>query len=413
MTVWRQTASSEWNQHPDRIRSAIRRTALCEPNDNRLLFVGMDAYRAAGGTFRGDLFTSDQYPDNIELLDRMVAEKASSLASKFRDEGWKWVNFAQEGRHHYRDADWRDLASFEEIAAHSNAKTWTATQKIANDVRERAENDPAVRARFGVVLWLSHKGELECETLQMTREEWVEQQRKPTDDDQDDGDHGDEDDDAHIAPPTEPEKPRISAALTESLSEVMTVAMSKALAGQPAVTLAALLATLRMTIRTYGASPIRIHAKGWSGISPERDYDAGRGSWATEFAATLAIPTEGQLAELSALVATQLDLREMKFDDRIGWRDCRADTVAALAGALSGDRVTAEIGATFDAAAYFSKVSADLIDEACAEMGEPAPKGKKGEKVAIAAAAARSRGWLPPELRTVHYTGPGVAHASA
>ncbi|MGH1557411.1 hypothetical protein ACRAWD_05410 [Caulobacter segnis] len=59
-----------------------------------MLFVGIDAYVAAGGpTFR-DLFTEagEEWVEDIVLLDRLVGEKLTALAQDIRDrEGWKWA----------------------------------------------------------------------------------------------------------------------------------------------------------------------------------------------------------------------------------------------------------------------------------------------------------------------------------
>ena len=85
--------------------------------------------------------------------------------------------------------------------------------------------------------------------------------------------------------------------------------------------------------------------------------------------------------------------------------------VQAIAGALQPEAVNKAIAGAFDAEAmrvYFAGIPTALIDAACVEMGSPAPKGKKAEKAAFAADKAFEAGWLPPELRTVHYSGPGA-----
>ena len=410
-TIWRQAATSEWNQKPERLKESIRRAALCDANDPRLIFIGHDAYRDAGGTFRGDLFTADQYPDNIDLLNRLVHDKANGLAARFREEGWKWVEISPADRYRYRDADWRDFASPDELAAYENAKTWPGKQKVAESVEERAETDPEVRARYGVVCWLSSAGELQYDTLQMTPEEWKEKQIQPIHDDDDGDDREDAPSSDREAAP-ESEKPRISVALTETLSEVMTVALSKAVAAAPNVALSMLLATLKVKLTSYHACPVMLSGQPWRGIALERDRTGDSDlDWVAEFAAAQSMDIEQQIKALSGLVASLIDLRQTRNGTPAS--SSRDPAATAIASALFGGAVQSGIKDAFDPATYFDKVPAALIDEACAEMSEPAPKGKKKEKVEAAAALAREYGWLPPELRTIHYAGPGANHAAS
>ena len=83
----------------DRIRqsrfiepSAIRRMlteGVARASDKRALFVGLDAYVAAGGAVMTDLFQSDNggWLQDVVLVDRLVAEKLDSEAEAVRAEG--------------------------------------------------------------------------------------------------------------------------------------------------------------------------------------------------------------------------------------------------------------------------------------------------------------------------------------
>jgi len=81
------------SRHPQAIRRAMIDTKVAA-TDTRVLFVGIDAYVAAGGpTFR-DLFTEvgEEWVEDIVLLDRLVGEKLTAMAQDIRDrEGWKWA----------------------------------------------------------------------------------------------------------------------------------------------------------------------------------------------------------------------------------------------------------------------------------------------------------------------------------
>ncbi len=88
-----------WFDAPDYDRGAatIRRKLVAGEHDfqsNRIaLFVGIDAYEAAGGTVRRDLF-SDQgtawYSDHA-LMERVAADMLETVAATVRAEGWAWV----------------------------------------------------------------------------------------------------------------------------------------------------------------------------------------------------------------------------------------------------------------------------------------------------------------------------------
>lgn len=81
----------------DRSAVALRRVLTAgevEAAGNALVrFVGIDAYEAAGGVVRRDLFDDDcsRYLSDPELLRRLAVEKLEALAFDVRAEGWSWV----------------------------------------------------------------------------------------------------------------------------------------------------------------------------------------------------------------------------------------------------------------------------------------------------------------------------------
>ena len=62
-------------------------------SDRRAVFVGLDAYEAAGGVVLRDLFQADDggWLEDVALLDRLVAEKLKAEAETIAAEGWKWI----------------------------------------------------------------------------------------------------------------------------------------------------------------------------------------------------------------------------------------------------------------------------------------------------------------------------------
>jgi ParB family chromosome partitioning protein len=82
----------DWQRNPDTIRRLLTHS-LVPATDRKVMFVGLDAYAAAGGTVQRDLFSDDQggWITDAALLERLVAEHLERAAEMVRAEGWKWV----------------------------------------------------------------------------------------------------------------------------------------------------------------------------------------------------------------------------------------------------------------------------------------------------------------------------------
>lgn len=90
-----------WNSVPswDRSEQALRRAVLAKEVeaalDHRVKFLGgIDAYEAAGGEIRRDLFSADGNGvilTNPALLDQLVAERLEGLREQVVAEGWAWA----------------------------------------------------------------------------------------------------------------------------------------------------------------------------------------------------------------------------------------------------------------------------------------------------------------------------------
>jgi ParB family chromosome partitioning protein len=88
--VW--DALPQWNHSPDTIRSHLM-VSNVETHDRRVRFVGIRAYKKAGGHILRDLFQPEHegYLTDPAILDRLVIEKLEAGAKAIRAEGWKWV----------------------------------------------------------------------------------------------------------------------------------------------------------------------------------------------------------------------------------------------------------------------------------------------------------------------------------
>ncbi len=92
--VWEAIARS-YSRDPYYIRRQLTEGAV-RASDRRALFVGIDAYEAAGGVVMRDLFQDDDggWLQDPTLLDRLVIEKLKAEAEVIAAEGWKWIEVA-------------------------------------------------------------------------------------------------------------------------------------------------------------------------------------------------------------------------------------------------------------------------------------------------------------------------------
>lgn len=82
-----------WNRTARNVRLTMTE-AKVPASDRRAVFVGVEAYAAAGGPILRDLFTEDGggWLEDVGMLDRLAAEKLAALATEVRArEGWKWA----------------------------------------------------------------------------------------------------------------------------------------------------------------------------------------------------------------------------------------------------------------------------------------------------------------------------------
>lgn len=81
---------------PQSIRRALTEGEV-RSDDCRVTFVGLEAYFAAGGGLRRDLFAADgDYLTDAQLLGRLVSEKLAIAAEEIKGEGWAWVETSPE-----------------------------------------------------------------------------------------------------------------------------------------------------------------------------------------------------------------------------------------------------------------------------------------------------------------------------
>ena len=92
--VWDAIRNS-WSKEPYQIRRMLTESTV-RASDKRAVFIGIDAYEAAGGIVLRDLFQSDDggWLQDAAMLDRLAAEKLKVMADEIANEGWKWIEVA-------------------------------------------------------------------------------------------------------------------------------------------------------------------------------------------------------------------------------------------------------------------------------------------------------------------------------
>jgi ParB family transcriptional regulator, chromosome partitioning protein len=91
--VWND-AINAWQRRPAELRAAITREEIDVHESALARFVGMDAYEAAGGHVRRDLFSDEEnagYIEDADLLHRLATERLIDLSQVVTREGWGWV----------------------------------------------------------------------------------------------------------------------------------------------------------------------------------------------------------------------------------------------------------------------------------------------------------------------------------
>lgn len=377
----------------------------------RFAFVGRDAYLAAGGALREDLFGDIVLVEDREILMRLYADKIAAVKRELVTvQGWAFAEHRDEVE---RSFAWNTLpldrwmtpeerAILSKGSPHGPAAWNTRRELIA-----RVAQEPEARAASGVIFSVNHKGEIEIDPLRL----------RPVDDGADAeeadtaGDAGDEtdaatekmlDEPALSEPAADEAEPLVaSKPLLEDLSEQLGDAIGECLVAEPELALLAVTAALNSS--KWG-SPVRLYRDG----SPARRSHSDA-AFAAELSRLGALPYDAVLAELASAVAGALETRhsQTEFDSNL------PVGIAALVGRIAPDAFRAAMSRSFQARAFFDRAPGAVARAAAEEAGAGAIKGKKSELAERATEIALKTGWLPPSLRTVHYQAPAAPGGAA
>ncbi len=410
---------------PHRIRAALTHGEV-PSSDRRVRFVGQDAYLAAGGTIRRDLFANEggYYVTDEALLEKLASEKFALAAEQARAEGWKWVEFDMQAdygtfarfvRHSPRfaklspkqqkrldalSAKYDAMAEELDRASDPDADTRLAEIERKIDALKPAEIwSKKILASCGVILSIDHDGELRVEKGLMTQ-----------------GDARKAKASARQKGGEASAESLLPATLVEELTAHKTAVIRANLIGNSEVALAVIVHGLLLDLwyRSYrGASCLELSAKsaelGIRDGNPEVEHiEAKRNALAALLPAEeeqlwswcLAQPAATHLDLLGYLAACMINAVQKKSDRQHASRLLHAD---ALAKALGMDMAT---WYTPTAEGFFSRISRKqilaVIDEATGSHEPALEKLGKAELAKRAETLVAGRKWLPEPLRLRH-----------
>ncbi len=379
------------------------------------LFVGHDAYAAAGGTITADLFAEggDGYADDPALVETLATAKMAEIEAGYRADGWRDVRAAldrpddyynlvtvhAEGKREPTTAEAAERARIQEAADARLAELGQGNQwgdRLFNGLEREArilDNrlcvfTAAQKADSAMLLFVGNGGEVEAKAIRTKRIGR--------------GGSGD-------APAI---KPDYSGAMIETLSKIKTLAVQEAVATNPALALDILLDCLvgqGIHREPSYYSPLSLRLEGFNAGVPDdmmtmadiASVDAiGGGDFAAmpevnRFAAIRAMDADAKSRLLALLVARQINGGEASGSRR-DRRHQRFDQIAFASGVDMVAKWQAPV-------AFYDRLKKPVIAKIMAEaLGQPAAdncaKMKKGDLAAAAAERMEGRGWLPPAL---------------
>ncbi len=282
----------DWDRSPAALKRKLTAGEVEAAGNALVRFVGIEAYEAAGGIVRRDLFDDEQgrFLSDPDLLTRLASEKLEGIAAAVREEGWGWVEArigldsaalrqftpcehtvrkpTAEERGELVALSAREAELERESRALSGEEAWHGpdAERInleSEDIeaRRRAIREglkvwpPAIKARAGVIVTVNREGdpavirgllrEADRKALEASRRRTPKGAAKPADRSEAIEDQ---------APAAARPGPDFSEALTRRLAAHRTAALQAVLAGNNELALATLAHTLlrRTFVDDYG-----------------------------------------------------------------------------------------------------------------------------------------------------------------
>lgn len=160
--VWK-AASYEYAREPAQLRRELLSRAVTD-EDVRVRLVGLEAYEAAGGAVKRDLFSDTVVVLDEGLLDRLVEQKLAEVVEAVKAEGWSWVEVGERPRwdapciQPAKDRTEDGELTPDEIAA-MDAAVEAGDALAVDAIEEAARTWPeGAKERAGAVVYLGYNG---------------------------------------------------------------------------------------------------------------------------------------------------------------------------------------------------------------------------------------------------------------
>lgn len=402
LEVW--TGLSRYDRNARHVRYLLSKTSV--RGDSAVAkFVGREAYQAAGGTIRADLFTEEENWEDTALVEKLAAQHIDDMKTQALNDGWSFVVTASEsGRSrwdyarlsaepHYTEAETARMAELSEILNSEGEEIDEAEFEKLDAEYEALANRPAEftaeqRAASGVYI-----DDSQYMLTYGIYERGESGGGSGSNGGSGVGDSGKAEDDPFAI--SKPTKSLLARAVTE--------AVRKRVQSHPPTALAFIATMLDMSVNNsvgYGnAKPSRISVT--RDIGGARSDEASEEKFLTRFKRFAKMKPEALAAKLAELASQTVDVTEEWLSGSHGYvaDEAREDIQTGLLATMKLDPLE-----HFDAELYFKGLKKPQISAAYLEMtGTELADGKKGEMVELAAATAQEKKWLPNLLRAGVY----------
>jgi ParB family chromosome partitioning protein len=353
--------NGDWrSSDPQERKAAIQEELVGDAREIEMLlkYVSKKSYEAHGGKINRDLFDEELEIADIQLLRKLTEEKLNATVKQLTGEGWAW---AAPIKTLPSNADWQ----------------W---QKLPEGKKAAA----AKKATAGCILKLNQNGQLDITygVIKPGKAKAAAVERiKSTK--------------AKEAPKKE-EPARLSVDAIIEINETLQGAVAETLEENTQDAIAALLAGFM----SWGKGPVKVSARGHA------SDDIEEMSFKEAYAAALKLPQQQKLEGLARIAVSAMDFGYSSKSN------LHKSEVLQLVESLDQTIFNKKIKEFFDPTAYFKGAPKPLILQAIEECkgkeaAEKMADSKKADLATAAVKAVKEKGWLPIELRTIHYIGPG------
>lgn len=374
-------------------------------------FLGVDFCKNEKIIKQEDLFSSHHVVTDVKRLRKLTSDKLTLKCADLIAAGWSWALPEDQltgNKYDYHAIDpakkstptaeekltieQLDNAACDEDDEEASELASDHLEKLEEEIKQRGYT-PEQRAKTGCILKIGHDGSLVIEYGKV----------KPSDRKKVQASERSASKTANAPAKSTGEAP-LTNALAQRLSEQLQAGIAKAIQSEPHLAVAALIAGFAS--RGHVVDVKVGHADYDPKSKPEADF-------VQIFEGARKSTAQAQLVMLTKIAAEALYILVHSATAKPPLAD---KGLEALVAAMKPATLNKTIAETFDAGGYFSSVNAAAVVAAvrCSMGDEHATKVagmKKAEAVKFAAANVPAKGWLPPQLRTVHYAGPVEAAA--